>query len=153
MSVSDDAVRAAFSRWASGVAVVAVRDDGRVYATTVSSLATLSIDPPQLVLSLSPGAQVLPFLPEGALFGVSVLAASQRRTATVFADPFPVGPSPFADGEPPRVEGAVVSMVCRVAALHDAAPARLVVAGVEALRIGDEERALVRWRGEWHALP
>ena len=153
MSAREEAVRDAFARWASGVAIVAVRDEGRVYATTVSSLATVSLEPPQLVLSLSPGAQVLPFLPVGAGFGVSVLAASQRRLATVFADSFPVGPSPFGAEEPPRVAGARVTLACRVSALHPATPARLVVTVVEAVHAGEEERALVHWKRAWHALP
>ncbi|HUH12709.1 MAG TPA: flavin reductase family protein, partial [Longimicrobiales bacterium] len=125
MSASADAFRDAFSRWASGVSIVAVRDEERVYATTVSSLASLSAEPPQLVLSLSPGAQVLPFLPEGAAFGVSILAASQRRLATIFADAFPVGPYPFGTGDPPLVAGALATLACRVSALHAAPPARL----------------------------
>lgn len=152
--VDPDTFRAAMARWASGVTVVAVRDAGRVYATTATAFLSLSLEPPQVLVSLGPTAQVLPFLEEGGDFGVSVLAEDQRRLATVFADAFPVGPSPFPDEGPPRLPGALVGLACRVREIHVSGDHRLVVGLVEdaALREGGEGRPLLYWQREYRAL-
>jgi flavin reductase (DIM6/NTAB) family NADH-FMN oxidoreductase RutF len=136
-----DAFRAALARWASGVAIVAVRDEGRVLATTVASFMSASAVPPLVVFGLGPGAQVLPFLGGGQRFGVSVLAESQGRIATVFADPFPVGASPFPPEGEPVVPDAIVRLGCRVRATHPVESAALAGGG-----------PLIRWGREYRGL-
>ena len=139
-----DVFREVMAGWVTGVAIVAVRDpdDGRVYATTVSSLASVSADPPRIVISLGPGAQALPFLqapgPEargearpGTRFVVSVLAEEQAGLARRYADPYPVGASPFPEEGDPVVEGASGVMVCEVAEIFPVGSCRLVVALVQ----------------------
>lgn len=150
--VPPDVFRDALSHWASGVTVAAVRDEGRVYATTITSFASVSVEPPQVALSLNAGAQVLPFLQPEARFGVSMLAGDQRRLATVFADSFPVGPSPFEPEGIPLVSEALVTLECAVVSVLPAAPARLVLARVERARIAPERSALVYHRRTYRAL-
>ena len=65
--------------WASGVTIVACRDERRVVATTVSAFLSLSLHPPQILVALAPNATVRPFLSVGVSFGVSILAGDQRR--------------------------------------------------------------------------
>lgn len=142
-----DRFRDLLSQWASTVGVVAVRDDGRVYGTTITSFTPVSIDPPAVVVSLGPNAQALPFLHEGARYVINLLAEEQAAIAEVYADPFPVGPSPFpADGDP-IVAGALVSLVCEVA---DVVPtegaARLVVGRVVEGAEGGGTRPLLWYR-------
>jgi flavin reductase (DIM6/NTAB) family NADH-FMN oxidoreductase RutF len=132
--------------------VVAVRDEGRVLATTVSAFTSASAEPPLVLMALGPGAQVLPFLlAEGQPFGVSVLSESQSRIASVFADAFPVGASPFpAEGEP-VVADALVRLGCRVRATHPAGDHVLVVALVESAAIAGGS-PLIRWSRAYHRL-
>ena len=130
--ISEDAFKDALSRWAATVTIVAVRDGTRVHATTVSSFMPVSADPPLVLISLGAGAQVLPWLDPGAPFAVSLLAEDQRRLASVFADSYPVGPSPFADDGPPLVEGASTGLICTVrTVIPTEAGARLVLGRVE----------------------
>jgi flavin reductase (NADH) len=146
--------REALARWASGVAVVAVQDpaDGRVYGTTVSSLSSLSAEPPRILFSLGPGAQVLPFLEEETPFAVNILGEEQRRLAQVFTDSFPVGPSPFPEEGLPAIKDAHVVLECRVERLVEVVPGRLVVAVVEGARLGEPGRPLVRYLREYRGL-
>jgi len=126
-----DDFRDALSHWASTVTLVAVRDDGRVHGTTVTSFAPVAADPATILVSLGPGAQVLPFLDEGTAFVVNFLAREQRALATRYADSFPVGPSPFPTEGPPVVDGSVVSLLCRVRSVEAAdGAARVVLARV-----------------------
>lgn len=151
--LSGQAFREALSHWASGVTVVAVRDeDGEIHATTVTSFASLSAEPPRILVSLGPSAQALPFLDPGTRFVVNLLSREQRRLASVFADPFPVGPSPFPPQGDPVMEGVLVSLVCRVERLVPVDGVRLVVAQVVSAVPGSSEAPLLRFRRSYRGL-
>lgn len=150
-----DPFRDAMARWASTVTVCAVRnaDDGRVHATTVTSFAPVSADPPQVVVSLNANAQALPFVRVGGHVGISLLGEDQRRMARVFADPFPVGPPPWPESGVPVLDGAVATLVCRVTDVHEVrGGTRLVVAEAEHVGLGDGERPLLYWRRSYGVL-
>jgi len=146
-----DAFRDALALWASGVAVVAVREEDRVLATTVASFMSASAEPPLVLIALGPGAQVLPYLPEGRSFGVSVLAESQGRTASVFADAFPVGASPFPAEGDPVIPDALVRMRCSVHATFPAGDHALVLGLVESVALSAGQ-PLIRWLRSYHRL-
>lgn len=148
----EEAFREALSRWATGVTIVAVRDGGRVHATTVSSFASVSARPPLVLVALGAGAQVLPFLKEGTRFAVSVLAADQRRLASVFADSFPVGPSPFPDEGLPVIPDAHATLVCAVRSILPVESARVVVGLVEEARAGDPGGPLLHYHRGYREL-
>jgi flavin reductase (DIM6/NTAB) family NADH-FMN oxidoreductase RutF len=150
-----DRFRELLSHWAATVGVAAVRDEDRVYGTTITSFTPVNADPPVVLVSLGPNAQVLPFLETGSRFTVNLLEESQGRWAEVFADPYPVGPSPFADSGDPILDGALVSLVCRVQAVVDAGGgARVVLAAVVDGEARDGRRPLL-WhrRGPTHLPP
>lgn len=153
--VDADAFRDALARWASTVTVVAVRDpdDGRVHATTVTSFAPVSLEPPEVVVSLNATAKVLPFVRVGRGLGISLLGEGQRRWATVFADTYPAGPMPWAREGPPLVPDSVAMLACTVRTVHATeGDSRLVVARVEELTLGDGDRPLLYWRRAYRSL-
>lgn len=118
---------------------MAVRDAERVYATTASSFASISVEPPLVLVSLGPTAQVLPFLDEGTAFVVNVLSEDQRRIATVHADAYPVGPSPFPAEGLPLLAGSQASLVCVVVrAIPLEGGVRMVLARVDDVTLGGE---------------
>lgn len=152
MSITPDEFRDALGRWPAGVSIVACRTDGRVVATTVSSFISLSIDPPLVLLALGANATVLPFLQPDVRFAVSVLAGSQRRLASVYADPMPVGPSPFpADGDP-VVAGAVVALACTVKEVRGGGDHHIVIARVAEVGSVADVPPLVRFRRRYLSL-
>lgn len=124
------ALKEVFARWASGVCLVAVRDEGRVHALTVSAFMPLSLDPPLVVFSLGANAAVLPFLDPDRDVGVSILGAEQRGLASRYADSFPVGPSPFPDSGPPLAKDALAGLVCRFEELLERGDHHLVICRV-----------------------
>jgi flavin reductase (DIM6/NTAB) family NADH-FMN oxidoreductase RutF len=143
--------REALARWASGVAVVAVREEGRVLATTVTALLSVSLEPPLVLVSLGGTAQVLPFLTPDRSFAISVLAEDQGRIASVFADAYPAGAPAFAPRGDPWVEGALVRLGCRVDRIDPVADHHLVLALVETADV-DEGRPLVRYLRAYRPL-
>ncbi|MDX1567546.1 MAG: flavin reductase family protein [Longimicrobiales bacterium] len=150
--VSEELFKEALSYHAAGVTVVAIRDGKEVHATTVSSFIPVSASPPRVLVSVGGNAQVLPFLEEGRRFVVNLLEAGQRRLASVFADSFPVGPSPFPEGGEPEIPGALVSLRCRATTLMDTDGGLVVLARVEAARLRGEGTALIHYRRGYHAL-
>lgn len=152
----DDAPRAgvdpgtfkeALSHWASTVTVVAARDGTDVHATTVTSFFSVSLEPPLIAVSLGPNAQVLPWLDEGARFVVNLLAEGQHGLASRFADPYPVGPSPFPESGDPVVEGSLAALVCTVREVRATeGRARLVLGRVESVTSGGGRGPLLYYR-------
>lgn len=144
--------REALSYWASGVTIVAVRDEGDVHATTVSSLTSVSDSPPTVLVSLGRTARVLPFLEPGVQFGVSVLASNQQRLASVYADNYPVGPSPFPDEGLPTVAGALAFLECVVVEVREVGASFVVVGQVERAAPGEGDGPLIYFRRSYRAL-
>lgn len=147
--------REALSYHAAGVTVAAVRDGDAVHATTATSFTSVSADPPVVALVAGGNAQVLPFLKEGARFVVNLLRPGQKRLATVFADSFPVGPSPFPDRGDPVIDDALAAVVCTVRQVVPVADVRVVLGTVVETRITDDDEAgaLVHFRRDYHRLP
>jgi flavin reductase (NADH) len=151
LTVEPDRFRQALACWASGVAVVAVREEGRVLATTVTAFLSVSLEPPLVLVSLGPTAQVLPFLVPDRSFAISVLAEHQGRIASVFADAYPAGAPSFPRRGDPWVEGASVRLGCRVHRVDPAADHHLVLALVETA-VFDGAGPLIRYRRAYRRL-
>ena len=147
-----DALRDAFSRWASGVTVVAVRDEPHVLAITATAFVPVSIEPPLVLVCVGTNAIVLPLLEPGAAFAISILAAQQRRLASMFADPAPLGREHFAAEGEPLVHGALVGLACTVRDVHPGGDHAIVVAEITRLVMGDDAPPLLYYGREYRAL-
>jgi flavin reductase (DIM6/NTAB) family NADH-FMN oxidoreductase RutF len=146
--------REAFGRWAAAVTIVAVRDgDGAVHATTVSSFAPVSADPPLVAIAFGAGAQVLPWVKVGAPVGVSMLREDQGRWASIFADSMPVASPSWSEGPAPVIPGSVAALACRVEAVHEAGGgSRLLVCALENVTLGEDDRPLLYWQRAYRKM-
>ena len=144
--------RAALARWASGVTVVSVRDERHAFGTTVSAFASVSLEPPLVLVSLGPNAVVRSLLETGSQIVVNILSEAQQRTATIFTDTGPLGRELFAADGPPVLEGSLASLVCSVDAMHPAGDHLIVVARVHEVRIGGGGAPLLRYDRAWRRL-
>jgi flavin reductase (NADH) len=152
--VSAARFREAFGRWAAAVTIVAVRDDdGTVHATTVSSFAPVSAEPPVVVIAFGSGAQVVPWVKAGAPVGVSVLSEDQSRWASIFADSLPVGSPKWSEGPAPVIPGSVAELVCRVEHVHETGGgSRVAVCALEEVGLGEDDRPLLYWQRAYRKL-
>lgn len=150
--VAADALRDALARWASGVAVVAVRDETHVYAITATAFAPVSLAPPLVLVCVGPNASVWPFLDVGASFAVSFLAAGQRRVASMVADGGPLLRSLFPPSGDPVVEGTVAALACTVSATHPGGDHRIVLGAVERVLVGSDSPPLAYFDREYRTL-
>ena len=97
------------------VTVVTTTVDGTPYGATVSSFASLSLDPPLVSVAFDRGSQLLRQIQAADRFGVNILGQSQDELAMVFArrgvDRFAVTDW-FAEDGLPRLADAPGWMVC-----------------------------------------
>ena len=84
--------RAVMAGVATPVSVVTTLTDGRPHGTTVSAFASLSMDPPMVLVSLDRGSGLLARLAVGGVFGVNVLGRDQAPLALAFARKGAKGP-------------------------------------------------------------
>ena len=80
-----DTFRAAMRHLASGVCLVAHSVGGAPAGMTATAVASLSLDPPTLIVCLNRAASTYAGLARGVAFGVSVLGADHRELAERFA--------------------------------------------------------------------
>src|SRR5439155_10764749 len=81
--------RALFRRWPAGVSVVVAEVDGRRAGLTVSSLVSLSLDPPLVGISIALQASLHELLREAGEWGASLLGGDQDRIAQHFSRSVP----------------------------------------------------------------
>jgi flavin reductase (DIM6/NTAB) family NADH-FMN oxidoreductase RutF len=63
---------------ATPVTVVTAMSDGLPHGTTVSAFASLSMNPPMVLVSLDRGSELLSLIQESRRFGVSVLGTPEE---------------------------------------------------------------------------
>ena len=97
------------------VAIVTVADHGEPHGATVSSLASVSLEPPLISIALDCRSTLLARILDSCRFGVNVLGRAQDDLAVVFAargvDRFTNVSWSLVDGLP-RLEGAAGWAVC-----------------------------------------
>jgi flavin reductase (DIM6/NTAB) family NADH-FMN oxidoreductase RutF len=81
--------RSLFRRWPAGVSVVVAEVDGRRHGLTVSSLVSLSLEPPLVGISIAQQASLHELLRDAGEWGVSVLSGEQEHLAQHFARSVP----------------------------------------------------------------
>jgi len=87
MSLDPDAFRAVMGRFASGVTVVTATDDaGSAYGMTVSAFASVSLQPPLVVMCIDHAASLHDTLANAPYFAVNILASTQEPIARRFAE-------------------------------------------------------------------
>jgi len=150
-----DAYRAVATRLPGAVCVVSVRWRGHVHATTVSSVASVSLDPPQLLFCVHFDARLADALSDVDGWTLSVLGAEQAHVADWLASPGrpTVGQLervPHTDSDltgAVRIGGAAAWFDCRTAAALDSGDHRIVVGDVLDAAVGPGAGALVHLTG------
>lgn len=154
--VTADAFRSTVARLAAGVVVVAAVRHGVVHAATVSSVASVSLEPPLLLFCVHTDARLRDVLDDVDAWAVSVLADDQGDVADWLASPgrpavgqldrVPHRLAPVSGA--PWVDGAAAWFDCRTEAVHPAGDHDVVVGRVLAAREGDATSGgLVHLRG------
>ncbi|GAA3680311.1 flavin reductase family protein [Nocardioides ginsengisoli] len=141
-----DRFKAGFRRHAAGVAIVVGETAGGPVGATVSSVASVSVDPPLLSFSLARTSTVGPQLVGCDELAVHILAASQVDLAKAYADRdaerFTTEQGWSSDGDL-RLPEAVATFRGRPAHVIPAGGSWLVLMEVDRVELGAEAAPLV----------
>ncbi|MGP3941474.1 flavin reductase family protein [Streptomyces sp. 6N106] len=119
----NESLTSAFREVMAGVAtpvtVVTAMDGRRPHGTTVSAFASLSMQPPMVLVALDRRSELLALIKSSLRFGVNVLGHGQSALALAFARKGGAGRftgvSWEVDGGVPRLSAAPGWLVCEVA--------------------------------------
>lgn len=155
------------SRLAAGVVLVTAHDAddgprGEDVGMTATAFMSVSLDPPLVLVSLRNGSRMDDLLAEQPLWGVSVLAESQRHIAGRFAmkgrvsDRLLFEDIPYTRGEVSGallVRGALATLECSTEQRHEAGDHTLVIGRVLGVGLGSGDGdPLTYFRGRYRQL-
>jgi flavin reductase (DIM6/NTAB) family NADH-FMN oxidoreductase RutF len=151
--------RQAAGRFASGVTVVTTRASEGAYGVTVSSFASLSLNPLLVTVSINRSSRLLDHVRSAQAFAVSVLASDQQQVARYFAasgrSPEPHGfstvPTTVQQTGAPIIEGCLSWFDCTLEDILPGGDHEILVGRVAAAG-GRTGEPLVYWAGEYRAL-
>jgi flavin reductase (DIM6/NTAB) family NADH-FMN oxidoreductase RutF len=157
MTVSPELYKQALARWATGVTIVTARSGDRVHGMTVSAFTEVSLDPPLVLVCADLSSNTLPLIREGGVFAVNVLARDQEALSNRFASKKDewkrfegLATDTGATGAP-LLRGAIASLDCRVADMHEHGDHVVLVGAVEEVRTSDHD-PLLYFRGSYGRL-
>lgn len=147
-TVHPDEFRNAIGHFPTGVAVVTTAVDGEGHGATVSALASLSLEPPMLLVCLKHTSRTLSAIRRRGSFAVHLLAEDQAHVAAHFATREGAKITP-PDGEtPPRVPGAIGAIECEVESMVRGGSHLVVTAVVRRVEMSGG-RPLTYYRGRF----
>ena len=88
------AQRKIMGRFATGVTVVTTSHDGHYHGMTANAVASLSLDPPLVLVAVDLHGHMHEYLEQGKCFAVNVLKDDQEAISRHFAAP---GPKDFSE--------------------------------------------------------
>ena len=132
-------LRAAMGRFPTGVAVVSAQTDEGPAGLAVNSVASLSLDPPLMLVCLDRGSRTLRAVESAGRFGINVLGAGAEPVARSFARKVPVpekwdGVEWATEDGVPHLDAAIVFIVCRMRDVVSGGDHVIVTGEIESIR-------------------
>jgi flavin reductase (DIM6/NTAB) family NADH-FMN oxidoreductase RutF len=159
-TVSSVDFRGAMRHLAGGVSVITAGRGKDITGMTVTSVTSLSIDPPTLLVSINRDASSFPLIRRHGAFGVSVLGAGQLDIAERFAGKGGLkGAERFAGADwvtavtgVPLLASAPVALDCEVEEIIERHSHGIVIGRVRDIRASARYAALAYWHGQYVAI-
>ena len=158
--VAADDFRGAMRHLTGGVSVITVGRGTEITGMTVTSVASLSVEPPTLIVSINRGASSWPILKREGAFGVNILAADQLEIAERFtgkggltgADRFPGAQWTRRVSGVPLLVGALAAIDCEVEDIVERHSHAIVIGRVLDIQRSAHTGALAYWQGRYVAV-
>ncbi|MFE6224954.1 MULTISPECIES: flavin reductase family protein [unclassified Streptomyces] len=145
--------RDVLGRFASGITVVAALDGGEPTGFACQSFASLSLDPPLVMLAVGRSSTSWPRIERAGRFCVNILAEDQRTTCAALGrsgpDKFAGVPWSLGEHGTVRIDGALAFVECALHEVYEAGDHHLVTAHVTALDTGEDRRPLLYYRSRY----
>jgi flavin reductase (DIM6/NTAB) family NADH-FMN oxidoreductase RutF len=154
------AFRLAMREFVNGVALVTTGRGEQRTGCTATSLCSLSLDPPTLIVCIARTSATLACLRAVKTFGVNILGGAHEHLADRFAGRSGLrGAARFAGADwmtlvtgAPLLRDALACMDCRVEEVLERHTHAIVIGRVAAVHRGRDASALVHWRSQFQQL-
>ena len=158
--VSSGDFRSAMRRLAGGVSVITAGKGKDISGMTVTSVSSLSVDPPALIVSINREASSWPLVKRYGFFGVNILTSDQIDVAERFAGKDGLkGAERFAGAEwttrvsgVPLLSGALAAIECEVEEIVERHSHAIVIGRVLDVAVSGRTAALAYWQGQYVAI-
>ena len=152
--------RRAMRHLVGGVSVITVGQGQDISGMTVSSVSSLSTDPPSLIVSINRSASSWPLLVRDRVFGVNILTADQLEVAERFTgkdgakgrDRFAGAVWTRARTGVPLLVDALVAADCEVEEIIERHSHGIVIGRVRDLIVSSPTATLAYWQGQYVSI-
>ncbi|WP_407148696.1 flavin reductase family protein [Bradyrhizobium sp. ORS 86] len=159
-AVSATDFRGAMRHLTGGVSVITAGRGTDISGMTVTSVSSLSVDPPSLIVSINRAASSWPLIARHGVFGVNILTADQLDIAERFTGKDGLkGADRFAGAEwttrasgVPLLIGALAAIDCEVEETIERHSHAIVIGRVLDVIASQRTAALAYWHGEYVAI-
>ncbi len=159
MTTNPESLRNAMRQWATGVAVVTATHNGITHGMTVSSFTSVSLTPPQVLISLAQDTRTHALVKESRHFGVTLLAQGQQDISDRFAGRIAdeqdrmAGLETFSlESGVPLLQDGIAHFDCRVIATFTSGTHTLFIGGVLAAQGNEDGSPLLYYNRKYHAI-
>jgi len=158
--VSSGDFRSAMRRLAGGVSVITAGRGKDISGMTVTSVSSLSVDPPALIVSINREASSWPLVKRYGFFGVNILTSDQIDIAERFTGKGGLkGAARFAGDDwttrasgVPLLVGALAAIDCEVEDVVERHSHAIVIGRVLDVAVSGRTAALAYWQGRYVAI-
>jgi flavin reductase (DIM6/NTAB) family NADH-FMN oxidoreductase RutF len=157
MPVAAEQFRSVLGSWATGVTIVTSREGAYVHGMTVSAFASVSLEPPLVLICTSKSSATSQLIERSGVFAVNVLEQRQQELSNLFAskarEEIRFDGLACDDGATgcPHIPGAVATLDCRVQSAVDAGDHWIYLGLVEAAETS-EAAPLLYYHGAYRKL-
>jgi flavin reductase (DIM6/NTAB) family NADH-FMN oxidoreductase RutF len=158
--VNSNDFRGAMRQLTGGVSVITAGRGSDISGMTVTSVSSLSVDPPALIVSINRGASSWPLLKRYGVFGVNILTSDQIGIAERFAGKDGIkGADRFAGAQwttrasgVPLLVGALAAIDCEIEEIIERHSHAIIIGRVLDVQVSARTAALAYWQGEYVAI-
>lgn len=158
--VSSGDFRGAMRHLTGGVSVITAGRGRHISGMTVTSVSSLSVDPPALIVSVSRTASSLPLVKRYGFFGVNILTSDQLEIAERFtgkdglkgADRFAGAAWTTRASGVPLLVGALAAIDCEVEEVIERHSHAIIIGRVRDVEVSARHAALAYWDGRYVAI-
>jgi flavin reductase (DIM6/NTAB) family NADH-FMN oxidoreductase RutF len=158
--VTSSDFRNAMRQLTGGVSVITAGRGRDISGMTVTSVSSLSVDPPALIVSINREASSWPLVKRYGFFGVNILNADQVDIAERFtgkgglkgADRFIGGQWTTGPSGVPLLASALAAIDCEVEDIVERHSHAIIIGRVLDVAVSPRTAALAYWQGQYVAI-
>ena len=150
--------RQAWGNFATGVALVTtIEQDGVVHGMTANGIASISLDPMLVMVSVGHKAKTHPIIIDSGRYGINILSEYQEPIGSFYASSEsetthePNTGFHFTESGTAFLDGALSSMDCNVVKQYDEGDHTIFIGEVESIEV-KSGRPLIFFNGKWTLL-